>query len=67
LAGQIARMEERNVCMLLERKLEGKRPLESPRRMLVDNIKMDLGEMGRSGMDWIGLPQDKAVINLRVP
>jgi hypothetical protein len=30
-------------------KPDGKRPLERPRRRWVDNIKMDLGEMGRGG------------------
>jgi hypothetical protein len=41
----------------------------------VDNIKMDLLEIGWGGVDWIGLAQDRdkwtdlvnAVINLRVP
>jgi hypothetical protein len=54
---------------------EGKRPLGRPRRRWVDNIKMDLREIGWNGMDWIHLPQDRdqwrallnAVINLRVP
>jgi hypothetical protein len=34
---------------------EGKIPLEGPRRKWVDNIKMDLGEKGWGGMDWIDL------------
>jgi hypothetical protein len=38
---------------------EGKRPLGRPRRRWVDNIKMDLGEIGWDGMDWIDLAQDK--------
>jgi hypothetical protein len=41
--------EERNACMSLVRKPEGKRLLGRPR--WVDNIKMDLGEMGLGGMD----------------
>jgi hypothetical protein len=45
---------------LLVGKLEGKRPLGRPRRRWVDNIRMDLGEVGWSDVDWIGL-------NLRVP
>jgi hypothetical protein len=34
---------------------EGKRPLGRPRRRWVNNIKMDLGEIGWDGLDWIGL------------
>jgi hypothetical protein len=34
---------------------EGKRPLGRPRCRWVDNIKMDLREIGWDGMDWIGL------------
>jgi hypothetical protein len=40
-------------------KPEGKRPLGRPRRRLVDNIKMDLREMGWDGMDWIDLAQNR--------
>jgi hypothetical protein len=39
-------------------KPEGKRPLGTPRRRWEDNIKMDLREIGSSGMDWIDLAQD---------
>jgi len=54
---------------------EGKRPLGRPRRRWVDNIRMDLQEVGYGYMDWIGLAQDRdswrtlvsAVMNLRVP
>jgi hypothetical protein len=53
---------------------KGKRPLLRPRRRLVDNIKMDLREIGWDGVDWIDLAQDrdrwraivKTVMNLRV-
>jgi hypothetical protein len=49
----------------------GKRPLGRPRRRWVDNIRMDLREIGWDVMDWIDLPQDRAllntVMNLRVP
>jgi hypothetical protein len=31
----------------------------SPRRRWVDNIKMDLREVGWSGMDWFDLAQDR--------
>ncbi|KAJ4440931.1 hypothetical protein ANN_10780 [Periplaneta americana] len=52
---------------------EGKRPLERPRFMWEDNIKMDLREMGYDDRDWINLAQDRdaqdvrATMNLRVP
>jgi hypothetical protein len=56
-------------------KPEGKRSLRRSRRRWVDNIRMDLGEMGWGDVDWIGLAQDKnrwralvnSVLNLRVP
>ena len=56
-------------------KPEGKRPLGRPRRRWVDNIRMDLQEVGLGYEDWIGLAQDRdrwrtlvsAVMNLRVP
>jgi hypothetical protein len=49
--------------------------LGRPRRRWVDNIKMDLGEVGWGDVDWIGLAQDRnrwrglvnSVLNLRVP
>jgi len=75
-AGHMARMdEERGVYRVLVGKPEGKRPLGRPRRRWVDNIKMDLQEVGCGYMDWIGLTQDRdrwrtlvsAVMNLRVP
>jgi hypothetical protein len=67
--------EKRNVYRLLVGKPEGKRPLGRRRRRWVDNIKMDLLEIGRGGVDWIGLAQDRdkwralvnAAMNLRVP
>jgi hypothetical protein len=56
-------------------KSEGKRPLGRPRRRWVDNIKMDLREIGRDGINWIDLAQDgnqwralvNTVMSLRVP
>ena len=75
-AGYVERMgEERGVYRVLLGKSEGRRPLERPRRRWVDNIKMDLQEVGCGYMDWIGLAQDRdrwrtlvsAVMNLRVP
>ena len=67
--------EERGPYRVLVGKLEGKRPLGRPRRRWVDNIRMDLQEVGCRYMDWIGLAQDRerwrtlvsAVMNLRVP
>jgi hypothetical protein len=44
---------------ILVGKPEGKRPLGRPRRRWVDNIKMDLTEIGWDGMDWIELAQDR--------
>ena len=74
-AGHVARMgEERGVYMVLLGKLEG-RPLGRPRCRWVDNIRMNLQEVGCGYIDWIGLAQDRdawrrlvnAVMNLRVP
>jgi hypothetical protein len=75
-AGHVARRgEKRNAYRLLVGKAEGKRPLGRPRRRWVDNIKMDLLEIGWGVVDWIGLAQDRdkrralvnAVMDLRVP
>ena len=67
--------EERELYRVLVGKLEGRRPLERPRSRWVDNIRIDLQEVGCGYMDWIGLAQDRdrwrtlvsAVMNLRVP
>jgi hypothetical protein len=56
-------------------KPERKRPLGRPRRRCVDNIKVDLREIGWDDMDWIDLAEDRdqwrahvnRVMNLRVP
>jgi hypothetical protein len=44
---------------ILAGKPEGKRPLGRQKRRWVDNIKMDLVELGWGGVDWIGLAQDR--------
>jgi hypothetical protein len=67
--------EKRDAYRLLVGKPEGKGPVGRPRRRWVDNIRMDLVEVGWSDMDWIGLAQDRGrwralvnwVLNLRVP
>jgi hypothetical protein len=38
---------------------EGKRPLGRQKLMWVDNIKMNLGDIRWSGMEWIDLAGDK--------
>ena len=71
-AGHVARMgEERGAYRVLVGILEGRRP----RRRWVDNIRMDLQEVGCGYMDQIGLAQDRdrwrtlvsVIMNLRVP
>jgi len=58
--GYVARMgEERVVYRVLVGKPEGRRLLGKPRRRWVDNIRMDLQEVGCGYMDWIGLAQDR--------
>ena len=48
---------EDGVYRVLVGKPEGKRPLGSPRRRWVDNIRMDLQEAGCGYIEWIGLAQ----------
>jgi hypothetical protein len=67
--------EERGLYRVLVGKLDGRRPLVRPRCRWVDNIRMDLHELGFGCVDWIGWAQDRdrwrmlvsAVMNLRVP
>jgi hypothetical protein len=77
-AGHVTRMGEKsNAYRSLVGKPEGKRPLGRPRCRWVDNIRMDLGEVGLDldDMDWIDLAKDgnrcrglvNSVLNLRVP
>jgi hypothetical protein len=59
-AKHVARMrEKKNACSILVGEPERKRPPGRPRRRSVDNIKMDLREIGWVGMDWIDLAQDR--------
>jgi hypothetical protein len=51
--------EMRNAYGILVGKSEGKRPLGRPRHSWVDNVKMDLREIGWGGMNWIDLAQDR--------
>ena len=56
----MARMgKEIVVYSVLVGKTEGKRPLERPRHRWVDNIRIDLQEVGFGYMDWIGLTRDR--------
>jgi hypothetical protein len=47
--------EKRNAYTIFVGKSEGKRPLRPPRRRCVDNIKMDLREMGWDYLNWIDM------------
>jgi hypothetical protein len=75
-AGHVARMDKkRDAYRILVEKPEGRRPLGRPRHRWVDNIKIDLGEIGRDGVEWVNLAQDRdhwralvnTVMNFRVP
>jgi len=75
-AGHVVRMgEERGAYRVSVGKPEGKRLLGRPRQRWMENIRMDLQEVGCGYMDWIGLTQDRdgwrrlvsAVMNLQVP
>jgi hypothetical protein len=68
-------MEKMNSYRILVRKPEGRRPLGRQKYRWVDNIKMDLREIGWDGMDWIDLAQNRnqwralvnTVMTLRAP
>jgi hypothetical protein len=47
--------EKMNAYRVLVGKPEGKTPLRRARHRWVDNIKMDLRDIGWEGMDWINL------------
>jgi hypothetical protein len=67
--------EKRNVYRLLVGKPEGKKPLERPRRRWINNIQMELVELGWGVVYWMGLALDryrwralvKEIMNLGVP
>jgi hypothetical protein len=74
--GHVVQMREKsNAYRIVVGKPEGKRPLGRPRYRWVDDIKMDLREIGWDGIDLIDVTQDKdqwralliTVVNLRVP
>jgi hypothetical protein len=66
---------KRNAYRFLVGKPEGRRPLGRPKHRWVDDIRMDLKEIGWGGVNWIRLAQDRkrwralvnSVLNLRVP
>jgi hypothetical protein len=75
-AGHVARMrKKRDLYRLLVGKPEGRSPLGRKRRRWLDNIRMDVVEVGWGDVDWIDLAQDRerrralvnSVLNLRVP
>ena len=75
-AGHVARMgEERGAYRFFVGKPGGKSLLGRPRPRWLDNIRMDLQEVGCGCVDWIGLAQDRdrwrtlvsVVMNLWVP
>jgi hypothetical protein len=67
--------ERMNACRLLLGKPEGRRPPGRQRRRWLDNIRIDLVEVGWGDVDWIGLAKDRvrwrapvnSVLNLRIP
>jgi hypothetical protein len=67
--------EKGNACKILVGKPEGKKPMGKPRHGWVDNIKMDLRDIGCDGMDWVDVAQDRnqwmaivnTVMSLRIP
>jgi hypothetical protein len=71
-ARHVARMEKINASRIL---VGEKRPLGRPRHRRVDNIKIDLREIGGDDVDWIDVSQDRdqlmapvnTVLSLRVP
>jgi hypothetical protein len=66
---------EEELILVLVGKPKGRRSLGRPRHRWLDNIRMDLVEVGWGDVDWIGLAQDRdrqralvnSLLNLRVP
>jgi hypothetical protein len=66
--------EKKNAYRMLVGKAEGKRPLGKPKLRWLDNLKMDLREIGWDGVNWMYMAQDRdqwralvnTVLNLRV-
>jgi hypothetical protein len=60
--------EMRNAYNIFAGKPEGKRPLRKPLHRWEYNIRMDLREIWREGVDWIHLAQDqdkwRALVNM---
>jgi hypothetical protein len=67
--------EKRNAYRLLVGKPEERRPLGRPRCRWLDNIGMDIVEVGWGDVDWISLTHDRdgwralvnSILSLRVP
>jgi hypothetical protein len=59
--------QERNAHRFLVGKTEGKRALGRAKRRWVDNIRINLGEVGWSDVTWIGLALVNSVLKLRAP
>jgi hypothetical protein len=67
VGGASARMGKmRNACKMLVGTPERKKPLRRLKHMWEDNIRMNLGEIGLQGVDWIHLTQDRTIVNLQV-
>jgi hypothetical protein len=73
-AGHLARLGEKRNAYRIGGKARRKRPPGRPRRRWVNNIKIDLREIGWNAVDWIDVAQDRVqwrtlvikVLNLRV-
>jgi hypothetical protein len=60
--------EEWKFCSVMVGKPKGKRPLGRPRHRKVDEIRMDLGEIGcrvHSGSRWLRIEADGGFLKIR--